>query len=422
MINKNKFIPIVILLLLVCGNAFGQHLFAPGLCETHILSSDNGYTVFFLYRVPYNRFVFIKDGDVYKAGFRINIEVADSNSRHVTRQIDEKSFTVDKYEETNSNDSYFEGICKFSLAGGKYHLSPSITDLNSTKELKFPDIQIEHDTIRNKDFISPFIVYHDQVKCGNNSFYKLTNFNGSIPFGKASCDFIIPVADTKLSSIYALLISNRDTVYNGEVKESFNAGLMPGECDGNIILKTGDSIKSTKNFIIKNFSRTLDEGALRLVLSKDNKFSNQFTANMDVKWFNKPFSLLIPADAIKLLKYIEKGTVIDSLLDFSKDEYEKVLTNYWKKYDADSRTKFNPLMDEYYSRIDYAMKNFSALSEKNGAATDRGKTYIKYGTPKKIERSSSADGKMIERWIYPNSDLVFEFIDQNGAGNYTFKK
>jgi GWxTD domain-containing protein len=422
MTNKNKFIAKVFFLLLICSNAFGQHLFAPGFCETHILSSDTGYTVFFLYRVPYNRFVFIKDGDVYKAGFRINIEVADTNSKHITRQIDEKSFTVDKYEETNSNDIYIEGLCKFSLAGGKFHLSPSITDLNSTKELKFPDIQIEPDTVRNKDFISPFIVYHDQVKCGNNSYYKLPNFNGSIPFSKASCDYIIPVSDTSIRYISAILINGRDTVFKGEINESFNAALLPSECDGNIILKTGDSIKVTKNFIVKNINRIIDEGTLRLVISKDNKFVSPFIINMDVKWFNKPFSLLNPADAIKSLKYIEKSSVIDSLLDFNKDEYEKVLREYWKKYDADSRTKFNPLMDEYYSRIDYAMKNFSALSEKNGAATDRGKTYIKYGTPKKIERSSSRDGKMIERWIYPNPDLVFEFIDQNGAGNYTFKK
>ena len=79
-------------------------------------------------------------------------------------------------------------------------------------------------------------------------------------------------------------------------------------------------------------------------------------------------------------------------------------------------------MEEYYSRIDYAMKNYSALSVKNGAETDRGKTYIKYGTPKKIERTSDTDGKIVEKWIYPDSSMVFEFIDLNGAGNYTLKK
>jgi GWxTD domain-containing protein len=422
MLNKNKFILKAVLLLLFCGTARGQYLMAPGFFEAHVLPSYTANIAFYFYRIPYNRFVFIKDGDVYKAGFRINIEVTDSTSKHITRQNDEKSFSVYKYEETNSNDSYYEGLCSFNIGSGKYHLFPAISDLNSSKEFKLPEVWVDCDTAVNKDFLHPLIIMQNQVKCGNKSFYKLANFNKSIPFDEGSYNFIMPSADTLLNTIYVILINNRDTVLKKSINESYTAGLLPVECDGNIILQNAYSIKATKNFIFNNFSKTLDEGSIRLIISKDSSFKNPFVFNTDVKWFNKPFSLISPADAIKLLKYIEKSSLIDSLLSFSREDYEKELKNYWKKYEPASRSKYNPHMQEYYSRIDYAVKNYSALSEKNGAETDRGKIYIKYGNPNKIERSSDRYGKMVEKWIYTNSNLAFEFTDLLGAGNYTLKK
>ncbi|MDR3626498.1 MAG: GWxTD domain-containing protein [Ignavibacteriaceae bacterium] len=422
MLNKNKFILKAAFLLLFYGTAFGQHPMAPGFFEAHVLPSYTANTAFYVYRIPYNRFVFIKGGDVYKAGFRINIEVTDSTSKHITRQVDEKSFSVYKYEETNSNDSYYEGLCSFNIGDGKYHLSPAISDLNSSKEFKLPDVWIDYDTAANKDFLPPFIIMQNQVKCGNNSFYKLANFNKSIPFDGGSYNFILPSADTLLNVIYVILINNRDTVLRKSINENYTAGLLPTECDGNILLQNTKTIRATKNFILKNFSKTLDEGSIRVVISKDSSFRNPFVFNTDVKWFNKPFSLTNPADAIKILKYIEKPSVVDSLLSFSREDYEKELKNYWKKYEPASQSKFNPIMEEYYSRIDYAVKNYSALSEKNGSQTDRGKIYIKYGMPNKIERSSDRYGKMVEKWIYTNSNLAFEFTDLLGAGNYTLKK
>jgi len=422
MFSKNKFILKVIFLLLIGGSMFGQRLFSPGFSESHILPSDSGGKVFYLYRIPYNRFVFIKEGSTYKAGFRISIEVTDSATRHITRQIDEKNFSVDKYEETNSDANYIEGLCAFNIGKSKYHLSPVISDLNSSKEFKLPEAWIEGDSSISNNFISPFIIQHEHVKCDNNLFYKMANYNNSIPFSKNSFDFIIPVIDTTLNLVYALLINNKDTVFKGEVKDYYTAGLLPFECDGNVLLKTSSSTKTTRNFILKNINAGLDEGALHIVLSTDSSYKKIVPFNLDVKWVNKPFSLVNPAEAIKLLKYIEKSSLVDSLLSFSKDKYDRELKNYWKKYDTASHAKFNPLMEEYYSRIDYAMKYYAALSEKNGAETDRGKTYIKYGTPKKIERASDKDGKMVEKWIYANSNLVFEFVDQNGAGNYKLKK
>jgi GWxTD domain-containing protein len=132
--------------------------------------------------------------------------------------------------------------------------------------------------------------------------------------------------------------------------------------------------------------------------------------------------LLNPEFAITSLKYIESDSLISKLLDADSKEYPEELQKYWHKYDPTPKTKFNELMNEYYNRIDYAMKNFAPLSGDNGADTDRGRIYIKYGMPEKIERSSNDDGKVEELWIYTKENLSFRFVDKNGTGEFPLAK
>lgn len=78
-------------------------------------------------------------------------------------------------------------------------------------------------------------------------------------------------------------------------------------------------------------------------------------------------------------------------------------------------------MNEFYERVDYAEENFSPLSKCNGSATDRGKIYIKFGKPNSISRSFNQFGKSIETWHYRKLSKVFEFVDQQGTGNFILK-
>ena len=149
---------------------------------------------------------------------------------------------------------------------------------------------------------------------------------------------------------------------------------------------------------------------------------NPETFHKEVVWYDKPFSLRNPEFAIKSLKYMERDSVISKLLDADKSDYPVELEKYWKKYDPTPDTKFNELMNEYYSRIDFALKNFAPISGRNGADTDRGKIFIKFGKPAKIERSSNDNGKVVELWIYTKENLSFMFEDKNGTGEFPLVK
>ena len=76
-------------------------------------------------------------------------------------------------------------------------------------------------------------------------------------------------------------------------------------------------------------------------------------------------------------------------------------------------------MNEFYMRVDYAIVQYRTVSEVNGAATDRGKIYIKYGEPDDIERSYSDQGQILEIWKYRKFNKEFVFSDVSGLGNYS---
>ena len=76
-------------------------------------------------------------------------------------------------------------------------------------------------------------------------------------------------------------------------------------------------------------------------------------------------------------------------------------------------------MVEYYTRVDYAMREFRGISKNDGTKTDRGMIYIRYGKPDKIVRSSNPEGQIIEVWTYLNPERKFTFVDKRGTGNFT---
>ncbi len=190
------------------------------------------------------------------------------------------------------------------------------------------------------------------------------------------------------------------------------------QCGNEINIYENKKSDKTTNFILDNVSQNLLEGTVQITVSKSDTSKFKKTYGKNVTWFNKPFSLKDDEYAIKMLKYMENENVIDTLLDYKSSEYKKALFAYWKKYDPDPSTAYNPLMAEYYSRIDYAIKNFTTLTGKNGANSDRGKIFIRYGMPQKIERSSTDNGKVVETWVYEKSNKKFIFVDKDGRGEF----
>jgi GWxTD domain-containing protein len=378
---------------------------------------DSLENLYYLYKIPYNRLVFEKDDDNYTASYRLMVEVHDSISKTITRKIKEDNISVSDFDKTDDGNIYTQGLLSFQISrNGKYNILPVLFDKNSGREIrlnKIPLIPNKKEHGQNK-FLVPVVVDSKTVK----KDFIISNFEGNIPFSVKKYDLLIPCSDTSLSKIFVVLINNKkDTVFSGNIYNSFKINNAFEEKGGEIVLNgTGSQI--FKNFIIPFINEKLMEGivSINVYESKESKSSTDF--EKEVRWYNKPFSLFNPETAIKLLKYMENDSIVDSLLDFKEKDYPLILTRFWKKYDPTPETSFNELMNEYYSRIDYAVKSFSSISGKRGNDTDRGKIFIIYGKPSELERTSNQFGQIVETWIYKNPIRKFIFVDKTGTGEY----
>jgi GWxTD domain-containing protein len=378
--------------------------------------SGSTISLSYLYRIPYNRLIFEKSGNSFKASVRILVEVI-KDDEFIKRDIVDKSITVSDFEITESKSVAIEGVINFNLEADDFNIKGLITDLNSQKEFRLATETINALRYLESGIFKPIVINLNDSNCSGSNLPLIVNFGGSIPYSSQDYQLVIPVADTLAESVTIEMRNNENEPITKKLTEYYLTPISVVECDDKLFIGNGNNISKTKNFILRNFSNKLNEGILITTIKiDDNDIEEDFP--LRVVWLHKPFSLRNPEFAIEMLKYIEDGEVVSKLLGADEEDYQKELYDYWQQYDPTPDTKFNELMEEFYSRIDYAAMEFRGISKKNGLSTDRGKIYIKHGKPDKIERSSDSHGYVVETWIYNKLNQKFLFVDKQGTGNF----
>ena len=122
--------------------------------------------------------------------------------------------------------------------------------------------------------------------------------------------------------------------------------------------------------------------------------------------------------AIKQMRHIARQANLPKILKGAKEEKVKFFKDFWSPRDPTPDTERNELMEEYYRRVNYASRYFSAGS-RDGWDTDRGMVYIMMDAPDAIDRHPfDSDSKPYEIWYYYQANLKLYFIDYNGFGDY----
>lgn len=96
------------------------------------------------------------------------------------------------------------------------------------------------------------------------------------------------------------------------------------------------------------------------------------------------FEKWLERDALYIITQNEKQLTLTLKTDAEKEQFAG---NFWHRRDPTPDTKANEFKEKHYHRIAYVNEHLS--SEISGWRTDRGKIYILYGKPYKIEKRSS---------------------------------
>jgi GWxTD domain-containing protein len=105
-----------------------------------------------------------------------------------------------------------------------------------------------------------------------------------------------------------------------------------------------------------------------------------------------------------------------------RESRQEFIAEFWEKRDPDPETEENEFKDQFYDRIEYANQRFKEGGL--GANTDRGRIYIYFGFPDKIEESMMhrvpgiRGGILI--WTFYRYEFAIRFVDQYGNNQYKF--
>lgn len=376
--------------------------------ETHLVPNDSLYICFISFKIPYNNLLFVRDNGNFKSGLSIAYEIFEKDI-FISRVYDLKTVSISDYEKTSDPKLFVEGITSFEIREGNYRISPSILLNNTDIDIKGKPLKIIVDSSQ----IHRPIVVSNNNNC-DSSTIQLSNFQNSIPFSINEYDLLIPFYSNNDFSLKVEIVQGDKTIIEKEINEYelFNKEFV--ECGDQIII-TNKKSKFVKYFRLNYVNKSLKEGDVKVLL-KSKLF--EFEYDMNVFWNEKPKSLYNTEDAIESMNIIGYKNIADSLLDYSDEEQYSALFNYWNRFDDDNSTSFNEIFYEFYSRIDFIRHEYNSLGKNDGLKTDRGKTYLLFGEPDKIERTYSEIYNVLEIWSYSSLNEKVYFSDKTGTGKF----
>lgn len=123
------------------------------------------------------------------------------------------------------------------------------------------------------------------------------------------------------------------------------------------------------------------------------------------------------SQAIQNMRYILKDDEWKRLSKSEIDEQESLFLEYWDTRDPSPNTPDNELMNEYFSRVNYSNANFKGYTQ--GWKTDMGMIYILFGPPDDVEvYNDPLSRRYSQRWHYYRVNKFFDFLDEQGFGDY----
>ena len=357
----------------------------------------------FFVQVPYSSIQFVKKDDGFYASYNITLSFADESKTNIIfeRTWKERVKTTN-FEQTLSGENFNLSYKTYDLNPEKYFVKCIVEDSDSrsasSKEIPLVVKQIS-DSLGVSDLIlvSEFVKDSAGEKIIPNVTASVTNRSTSVP-------------------LYFEIYSNKTREINIEyslddLKNSSSFKQME-----HLTVKPGTNlVKHT----INNISFSVGEYLLNAVI-KDNDW--KIITSVEKKIYSKIHG--VPSAITDLNKAVEQIIYIASPeeLDFIKegknyDEKLERFLSFWDKKKPNSKTDYNPILYEYFSRVDYANKHFKGLVE--GWRSDMGMIFITFGPPSSVERHPlDSNSKPYEIWDYYELNRSFVFSDQTGFGDY----
>ena len=352
-------------------------------------------------KIRFDELQFVKADPGFSASYELVIQFLDEDERLCAYSIQKKKVAVPVYDKTNSRKIFSAAEAHFSLEPGVYTVSVSLMDLDAKKTRKYnTDYQVP-EYFSNELQVGEILLADTIVVDSAGAFRIFPNVLGNFRDEQESifiyteiyADENIPEAEIKVSLL--------DRDHRKELKK-FKQRLSGPVTPLYVEVSRQDITNGTYDILLTAESDEYMAGQKRQVR---------------IRWLGIPSVKADLDDAIRQMRWVVKKSFVNEMLKMGTEEKRQAFTGFWKSVDPSPGTEENEVMDEYYRRVDTAMKNFGSFGP--GWETDRGMVYIILGPPDNVERHPfEVSSKPYEIWFYQHFNVQLYFMDDHGFGEY----
>jgi GWxTD domain-containing protein len=353
---------------------------------------------------------YVKKGDKYVANYEINVIIMGEGDRQVTAQSIDKTYILDEYELTQSQQGFLVNQIDLKLEPGKYALICKLIDHNS-KDVSSVETKFESLPFDPAGSLSDIEFLQDVGEVeGESKFLKL---------GQTT----VPAVERSFDSEEQRLGFYIECYVGDRVGKKLTLAWHIESKHGNGLEEGTLSIEADKQTI--GVSEYLDladlapgEYEFELALLDGKRRLAERSTMLFIRW---SFASLVKNDfeyAVEQLKYIHTKDERNELKEAPDSLRLELFDELWDRKDPTPGTPQNELREEYYRRIRYANQYYHAIN-REGWQTDRGMVYVKYGEPDQIDRHPfELERKPFQIWYYYTQRRTFVFEDSRGDGDY----
>jgi len=392
-------------------------------------TDSSNFSLYVYYRIKPKFFAFYRSRNngsySYNARGELIIELLDPQNIGVRHHY--KVLSLSSSTSPDDNAEYLQGLVQFSVPSGTYRVLFELKDQYSTNEFINKDktikVGVDKDSL---DTSTPLFVTSTFDSITQTRSFTLINYSNIIPFASDGGIFF-NIFNATADSISVSWTLNPKIVEYGTITYTFSGdsaeflyGYTLRENESLLCLMQTDSLQTPQMYIPLPLQKLYPgKYEFQLTISTQSKMK-KILFPFDVLWLNKPHSLDDTRIALEALRYIAPDSVVNEISSLTSTQGLKKFYEFWNCYSPDTTKAFNPVMAEFYRRVDEAIKKYSSEESSDGYKSDRGKILILYGTPTKSERRFQPGSDPIEIWTYERIRKRIIFIDTERTGNYRY--
>jgi GWxTD domain-containing protein len=358
-------------------------------------------------QVPYDAVQFVKKNDRYTARYEVTLNFLNEENTSVMEKVWTEEVNVPLFDYTESKRAFSLTQRSVNITPGIYTLRSQVRD-NESKKAFHVIKKIIVGNYSTKALSVSDVMLVNRINNEGDRRSIAPNISGNIGENNNSFSIFFEIYSSKVTDSLEMHFTIND-MKGRELLNKFQNYRSRGY-RSQIITRFDSSKYSTGAYQLNVEVRSLSDPADEIPAMKQRSFF--------VRWGNMPISISDLDLAIKQMRYIAKEQEYDKIESAISDEVKRTLFDeFWRKRDPDPATKRNEYMEEYYSRVEYANKNFSHYQA--GWKTDMGMVFILFGSPNNVERHPfDIDSKPYEIWSYYDYNRSVIFVDESGFGDY----